>query len=133
MLEDDVGHEDEMAHTLGQLTQLPVELLHMAMDELGGETEIVAHDGAQRTLIIAEGALRAQSHFEAGSGEQGVPEGKLLVHVEHAWDADDGTDCSGRDCGGGTVEELMVFECVDILTLDVILAFVVEHPLALVA
>ena len=132
MLKHDVGHEDEAIDAVGQQTQLLVELLDVAVDEFGGEADVVAHHRSECRLIVAEGALLAQPHVEAGSGEQRMPEGEVLVHVEYAGNGHDGLALSGLRLIGA-VEEQVVFEGIDILALDIVLALVGEHALAFVA
>ncbi len=132
MLKHDVGHEDEALDAVGQQAQFLVELLDVAVDEFGGEADVVAHHRTECRLIAAEGALLAQPHVEAGGGEQRMPEGEVLVHVEYAGNGHDGFALSGLRLIGA-VEEQMVFEGVDVVAFDVVFALVSEHALAFVA
>ena len=57
------------------------------MHELGGETDVVAHNRGEGSLIAMEVRLAAKFHLKACFGKQSVPERELLIHVQHARNA----------------------------------------------
>ena len=61
--------------------------LHMAVEQLGGVAHRVGGDGALALEIELPAGLRGQDHLEIQVGEQGEPEGQVLVHVQAEGDA----------------------------------------------
>ena len=105
----------------------------MGVDKFGRETDVVAHDRGQGALVALEGALGAQHDLETGFGEQRVPEGEVLIHIQHSRNGDDRLLRVALHRFLSSVKEKMVFIGVDVLSLDIVFAFVVEDALALVA
>ena len=109
----------------------------MTVGEFGWETDVVAHHRVQGSFVFAESGFRREDDVETGMAQEGVPEWIFFIHIEDAGNAYclAALPCvaCGRVCLCRPVEEQLVLVGVDVLTLHVVLALVVEHSLALVA
>ncbi len=62
--------------------------LHVAVEQLGGVAHRVRGDGVLSLQVELPGGLGGEDHLEVEPGEEGEPEGQVLVHVQAEGDAD---------------------------------------------
>ena len=60
----------------------------VAVKELGRVTDRIRGDGLLPLEVQAPGGLRGEDHLKVQSGEQGEPEGEVLIHVQPKGNAD---------------------------------------------
>ena len=108
----------------------------MPVGEFGGEAYIVAHYGEDAASEEGHGALVGEDRAEAAFGEEGVPEGVVLEHVENTWNAYGfGVGCFfGCQFGFVLLSEGVVVLLVDLVSSgSLAFAFGVENAFALIA
>ena len=104
LLEDHERHEDTV-HLLF------LQIMDVAVHQLGRETNVVGHHHAGIALIRLVIRSVGQADMQAATCEEGVPERIILEHVQATGNADG--QCSfGR--GGRTVEEQFFFQLIGI-------------------
>ena len=82
-LVDDKGQEDPLHAALHEVAD-------MAVHQLGGETDVVAHHHACVTLVLAIVGGRRKDNVDTGVGEEGVPERVFLKLVQGSGNAEGG-------------------------------------------
>ena len=125
MLKHREGHEDSV-HALAH------EVVDVAVHKLGGEADVVRHHFAGTLLVVGEIGHLREHHLHSALGEQRMPEGKVLIHVQTARNA------YGQSAGGLLFRRAAVKEqrCLALIHVHAALGFsplVVEHLLTAVA
>ena len=80
-------------------------------DQLARKAQVFGHDVHRPTLVQSIAGGGREVHLDAAFQEQGVPEGVVLEHIEHPWNADLQEGLAGR--GGRAVEQQVVLEVGD--------------------
>ena len=118
---DHIGHEDPVH-------PLPDQVVDVAVDQFGREADVVAHHIVDPAFVVLEGGGIGQLDLQAAGGEQGMPEGIILVDVQAPGDPDDPLGILVYR----TVEEQLVFVVVDVFSGLVVFPVVGEEFLTFV-
>ena len=74
---------------------------HVPVGQLGRIADGIGWDGMLPGLVQSPAGFRRQHHLEPQAGEEGVPEGQVLIHIEHHRDPDASGVCRRAPAGQG--------------------------------
>ena len=104
------------------------EILDVAVHQFGWETDVVGHDRVQCLFVADESRQVGEHDPDAATGEEGVPEGIVLVEIEYPGNPHDRRALFGSR----PVEKQPVLVGVDVLAGIFAFAPVGEYPFAFV-